>query len=299
LNGPVVIGATPQGRHNEFVEVKGASQVLGTRVMSFKRDDASSAETVIAFCAARKKEIGRLGLTGKDALELRPAQANFLWRESDIESVLSRLQAFASLIQAISGPPPQERRLFEREWLLKPAAKSGSAANHSLGGKLAQPVGCPHCGAATNLMAQIDLSDRALPKTPLDRVRLPVFWCLSCLEWDPAFFDISGSVPRPLSAGGRKENAASIKAGEDDLADKRVMLRPAVAGKKAGHKSKVGGAPAWIQLEAAPDCPRCKKRMAFVLQLTSDSRISYCDMGMLYAFVCPDCRITASLIQSH
>jgi hypothetical protein len=39
--------------------------------------------------------------------------------------------------------------------------------------------------------------------------------------------------------------------------------------------------------------------MAFVLQLASDSRISYGDMGMLYAFACPDCRITASLVQSH
>ena len=52
-------------------------------------------------------------------------------------------------------------------------------------------------------------------------------------------------------------------------------------------------------MEETPGCPKCEKPMAFVLQLASDARISYDDMGMLYAFVCPECKIAASLVQSH
>ena len=168
-----------------------------------------------------------------------------------------------------------------------------------MGGKLEQPVGCPHCGCATNVMAQLDLSDPALPKTALGRRRLPVFWCLACLEWNTTFYEVSGPALKPLNVAGKRTKQGEIETGEADLPERQVVLIPVPSGKKAGRKSKVGGVPAWIQLEETPGCPKCERPMAFLLQLASDSRISYGDVGMLYAFACPSCRITASLIQSH
>jgi hypothetical protein len=52
-------------------------------------------------------------------------------------------------------------------------------------------------------------------------------------------------------------------------------------------------------LEETPDCPKCEAAMAFMLQLASDSRIACGDAGMLYAFACPECKVIASLAQSH
>ena len=182
---------------------------------------------------------------------------------------------------------------------MKPAPESAVSARHQFGGKLEQPVACPQCGGATNLMTQLGLSDPALPKTSLGQGKLPVFWCLDCLEWDAVFFDISGPAPKPFKPGGKTAKAGKIKAGEEDLPERRMTLVPVADGKKAGRKSKVGGLPTWIQMEETPDCPKCEKPMAFVLQLASDSRISYGDMGMLYAFACPECSVAASLIQSH
>ena len=148
------------------------------------------------------------------------------------------------------------------------------------------------------MMAQIDFSDKTLPRTFLGNRTLPVFWCLTCLDWDPVFFDVSGPVPKPVANGVGKP-AVQDDAGENDLEACGVVLQPVLAGKKAGRKSKLGGSPAWIQSDDTPECPRCRKPMLFALQLASDSRISYCDIGMLYAFVCPECQATASLIQSH
>jgi hypothetical protein len=148
-------------------------------------------------------------------------------------------------------------------------------------------------------MARIELSDPALPKSPLGPRLAPFFWCLECVEWGPAFFDISGPNPKPLPYPPSATTPRARESNEEDLEEIPVALVRVPGGKNAGSKGKVGGSPNWIQAEATPDCPKCQKPMAFALQLASDSRISFCDMGMLYGFVCPECVVGASLIQSH
>lgn len=222
------------------------------------------------------------------------------WEEMDFDSIRPRLKIFADFITSICRKAEPQRQLFAKEFLLKAAPRSvqkASAPQHSFGGKFASPVACSECGNNTNLMAQIDLSDPALPKTVLTGMKLPVFWCLACLEWDPAFFDLSGSAPRALNPKGEIIPGTPKSDGEEDLPLRAVTLSPVK--KKAGLKSKVGGAPNWIQLDETPDCPKCKRPMAFALQLASDSRIAFGDMGLLYAFVCPECKTAASLVQSH
>ena len=257
---------------------------------------------VVSFFRKHRVWFDQMKLSGQEVVRLGASLAAFSCRQQDIALVRPRLEAFGRLIREISRPPQPERHLFEGEWLMKIAPKFAAKSldrAHAFGGQLNEPVGCPHCGCATNLMAQLDLSDRALPKTALGRGRLPVFWCLECLEWDAAFFNLSGSVPKPFNAAGRKTKPGRIKTGGENLAERWVTLIPVASRKKAGRKSKAGGQPAWIQMDETPGCPKCEKSMAFVLQLASDSRISYGDMGMLYAFACPECRVTASLIQSH
>ncbi len=290
----------PEHLHGKLRKSETARRATGLDVYSpVRADDAEGQAALGSFCTRLKGHLDSLKLMPGESLDFFSNSAGFRWVGTDVETVRARLLIFSSLIQAITRPQQPERRLFAGEWLLKPAPKSVAATHHRFGGKLEQPVGCSRCASATNLMAQVDLADPLLPKTALGRIRLPVFWCLDCLEWDAAFFDVSGQVPRPFNQAGKKANPAKLETGEADLPECRVMLVPVATGKKAGRKSKLGGSPTWIQMEETPNCPKCEKPMGFVLQLASDSRISYCDMGMLYAFACPDCRVTASLIQSH
>jgi ankyrin repeat protein len=291
--------AKPNFQRQKFEPVKGASAESGFLVFRTLGVSPLPVDFVKSFCARHSRRVEEMDLAKHEVVRLGANFASLTCPLAVLNLVEQRLKSFARLIEAISRPPQPERRLFASEWVLKPAPKSAATTRHQFGGKLEQPVACPHCGCATNLMAQIDLSDSLLPNTALCRDRLPVFWCLGCLEWDAAFFDLSGQLPRPFNPAGKKSNPPKLKSGEEDLPERQVTLVPVATGKKAARKSKLGGSPTWIQMEETQDCPKCKKPMGFVLQLASDSRISYGDVGMLYAFACPDCQITASLIQSH
>jgi len=146
-------------------------------------------------------------------------------------------------------------------------------------------------------MVRVDLLDPALPKNKYCQVDFPVFWCLDCCEWGPMFFDLSKERVIPFGKGMLVAKALDFS--KSNLGLRSVSLMPVVADKKIGRKTKLGGSPAWIQGEQIPECPKCKHGMTFVLQLASNSQISFGDMGMLYAFVCPDCKVSATLIQSH
>lgn len=299
-DGQIVVSTSkPEFQRQKVERVEKVLSGVGLVAFRTKGLSPLPANFVASFCDKHRVLFGRLKLSKKEVVRLGANFAAFACPLVDFNLAEPRLKAFARLIQGLARPPQPERILFKGEWLLKPGPKAATACGHKFGGKSEQPVACPHCGCATNLMAQVDLSDSILPKTALGRGQLPVFWCLDCLEWDAAFFDASGQVPRPLNKTGKQSNPAKLETGEEDLPERRVTLVPVAAGKKAGRKSKLGGSPTWIQMEQTPDCPKCEKPMAFVLQLTSDSRISYGDMGMLYTFACPECRITASLIQSH
>jgi len=288
----------PYYTYGKKVEAKAASKLLGIMVRRASGGKAVPERFILEFCKRHQEFFKQLNLSSKEQVGITSEATRFYWTGTNFKTILPRLKLFESFVKEISSPPLPKRLLFQNEWLIRPVPKTAGKSPttiHSLGGALQKPVTCPHCGLATSLMAHIDLSDVSLPKTGLGRRRLPVFWCLNCAEWDAAFFDIAGAMPKPLMV----PRKASTESGEEDLEESQVMLVPIPPGKKAGRKSKLGGWPVWIQSESIPDCPKCEKPMAFVLQLASDSRISYCDMGMLYTFACPDCNVSASLIQSH
>lgn len=289
----------PYSTPGKKVKVKSASDLLGITVRRASGGQAVPEKFIMDFCKRHREFFKQLNLSDQEQVGITSEITRFYWTGTDGKAVLARFNLFESFVKEISTPPLPERLLVKTEWLIRLAPKAGgakSAGRHMLGGALTKPVACPHCGLATNLMAQLDLSDPVLPKTALGRRKFPVLWCMNCGEWDAAFFDISGTTPKPLAGISSK---AANGCGEEDLPEHRAILAPVPSGKKAGHKSKLGGSPTWIQSETIPDCPKCKKPMAFILQLASDSRISYCDMGMLYSFSCPDCQMSASLIQSH
>ena len=68
---------------------------------------------------------------------------------------------------------------------------------------------------------------------------------------------------------------------------------------EAGTRHKLGGTPDWQQSPQWPDCPHCAERMSFYGQLDSIGD-KYClaDVGLIYVFVCFNCLLTASVLQS-
>lgn len=305
--------------------VEAASALLGWGVYRPADAKGFSPQFVNKFCARQEQRFKELALTCVGTLEIGANRLCLEWETMKEDDARACVDALAEIARAIGVPRRPTRQLLSSEWLLKPVGKpvarpanarwwagmlkageqpaataslDADAPNHRLGGKLAHPVACPECGLATNLMAEIDLGDPALPDNPLGRERVPVFWCLTCLEWDPAFFELSRPFVTPLPNHPREDAAkAGAEPGESDVPEQPLKLVPAE--KKAGRKSKLGGAPTWIQGDETPDCPKCEEPMAFALQLASNSKVSYGDMGVLYAFVCEKCRVTSSLVQSH
>lgn len=270
---------------------------LDVHVRSQTKDPVDS-EMIALFCMEIKPHLPDFNLVDKECLVFHKDAIKCLWLSTDIEAARPKLKALEKLIQAITRPPQPDRFLLEREWLIKskPASSKNDFA-HFFGGALEQPVACSSCGNATNRMLQMDLADTTLPVTSLGKTQLPVFWCLECLDWGPASYDVSGAMPKLIQKAEKKPG--KIEPGEDDLEETAALLVPVPAEKKAGRKSKIGGKPTWIQMEQTPDCIKCEKSMAFVLQLDSGSPVMYGDMGMLYVFTCPECKVVTSLIQSH
>jgi len=66
-----------------------------------------------------------------------------------------------------------------------------------------------------------------------------------------------------------------------------------------GKRSRIGGAPVWIQKPQVPECS-CRKPMTFYGQLDSiGDSVNLADCGLIYVFVCFDCFETRSLLHSY
>jgi hypothetical protein len=289
----------PDRFYKGFQQSSAGSEILKLVVHAGpETNDPVDSKAVASFCAELKAYISDFNLVGKECLVFYREAIKCLWLVPDIEAARPKLKALEKLIQATTRPPQPNRFLFAREWLIKSAPTSSkNTFAHFFGGALEQPVACPECGNATNRMLQMDLADPTFAVSPLGKTRLPVFWCLDCLDWGPSSYDISSAVPKLIQKTEMK--LRKIEPGEEDLEQESALLVPVPAGKKAGRKSKIGGTPTWIQMEQTPDCAKCEKPMAFVLQLDSDSPVMYGDMGMLYVFTCPECKVVTSLVQSH
>lgn len=83
---------------------------------------------------------------------------------------------------------------------------------------------------------------------------------------------------------------------------------------KPGMRSKLGGAPDWLQAPNVPRCRACRQSMTFVAQINSmehdephnphavsclagQPHFMFGDVGMIYVFMCFGCMATKSIVQ--
>lgn len=270
-----------------------ASGAFANRKLRVLRGRNMPASAVKRFCRTHERTI--------EELQLRPTEYIFFGGRlalrctgGDMAKGRARVELLRRFRSGSRAEQVPERTIFAREFRIAPAERG----RHRLGGVDAAAPVCPECGAAAQRVAKLDLTDSVLSKTKLRRKSWPVFWCFECAEWKPTYHDVSDNDLKTLGPQGRALAIAPDSA-PSALRERRMTLRASVAGKTDSAGSKVGGAPAWVQRPAVPSCVRCKEPMSFVLQLASDRTINYEDSGTIYSFACPDCCVSATLLQSH
>lgn len=161
---------------------------------------------------------------------------------------------------------------------------------------------CPHCSLPLiNLFevapGAVGLSADCWP----EKIRILI--CQCCTVYDTVFatLDPQGQ-PRwfeknAISALAVKNSADWITLPLDILhpAETRLPLFAADPNLPTTF-SQLGGHPAWVQDAEYPKCPTCAQTMMFLAQISYEDIEEYAD-GMLYGFICPTCRTTATSYQ--
>lgn len=295
----LVIEEEPSSYEQTYARVGDFRLASGHAVFRSVDPAPLASEVAARFYERHEGDLAKFSPERGEVIMLLGNSASMFCPMGDVQHVEQRVEAFADLIEALFLPPQPDRVLFTGEWLLKTMRKDVTGSPHQFGGMLKQPADCPHCHRQTHLMVSLDLADPDLPLSVLGRRELPVMWCMNCMEWSPVHFDVSGDFPVAIKLENNTPDIIDPGINAEPLTSKGIRLVPVSAGKKAGRASKLGGKPSWIQTDETPDCPKCEKAMAFVLQLRSSPDMSYADEGMLYAFACPECQVVSSLVQSH
>ena len=159
-------------------------------------------------------------------------------------------------------------------------------------------VNCPH---PLHLLLQVDLSD---PQLGVSIPGLSFLHVLACLNSRGSY----STEYRAIRESPAIENLGQIEEQTsrdypDVLPERRVELVP-LAGPQPDEDDKrhqLGGTPFWVQSSYSPACRTCGKPMKVFAAIDTDDTlaISFGDMGMLYAYVCPECFVLATTAQYY
>ena len=181
----------------------------------------------------------------------------------------------------------------------------GAGPKHKFGGL---PEGIPEsrvpqcrlCRHPLHLLLQVDLTDPKLDIGLRNQAFLLVLGCLNCDSyWDPLYYRVNPLGIEVVSQGGA-ETFGEFPA---ILPERPLAFAPLERSwsEEDEAKHQLGGAPLWIQDPQEPECCTCGEPMRFVAQVDSDwdAGTQFGDMGILYAFLCPDCGVYATFMQCY
>lgn len=161
---------------------------------------------------------------------------------------------------------------------------------------------CPHCA-----MPLIHLFDLAPAAVGLSNDGWPghirILTCQCCTAYETVYAKVdSHGQPQWLEQNVRStlasENAADglrLPVESLQLGEARLPLFAADPFLPTTF-SQLGGHPAWVQDAEYPSCPECAQTMMFLAQLSYED-IDESAEGILYGFICPTCRTTATSYQ--
>ena len=163
---------------------------------------------------------------------------------------------------------------------------------------------CPLCGDALVHLLDLPTRDSSLAFLPFAGASLPVLTCERCTCWNEFVFariGLDGEAEwHPANPASGQEHSLGFDFGHGPWQGKRVALRKrpaihAVDWCMQLSASQIGGMPTWVQDAAYPKCPECDQTMMFLAQLDNGAFSGH--EGTYYAFLCGDCRVTATTYQ--
>ena len=158
---------------------------------------------------------------------------------------------------------------------------------------------CPNCALPLTNLFDVDLKATGLS----DNGRFRVVTCECCTAYSTIFGYMDSQGNAHLSA--KNIPPAWLP---DDISEWRRLpinsmqlgnLRPPLFAADPFLPvsfSQLGGHPTWIQDAEYPLCPQCSHTMMFLAQLDYADIEQYGE-GIIYAFICPECRTTATSYQ--
>jgi hypothetical protein len=157
---------------------------------------------------------------------------------------------------------------------------------------------CPGCQRGLVYMLEIDAGDPRFAFLNASIPQLRVLTCEVCMFFNEHLFakisdegiprwHPSNKLPTPAQEG---EFDRSPWAGVEFSIEPRPPMQ-AVEWMNEVSASQIGGHPTWVQDDAYPQCPDCGRTMMFVAQLDNGD---FKSEGIIYAFHCSQCRVTAT-----
>jgi hypothetical protein len=159
---------------------------------------------------------------------------------------------------------------------------------------------CPICSYPVTVLLDFDAAQIGIQPPRRTSSRLAIVTCDRCVAYRVVCADTTRDaghwiLPQP-------EHGQPPDGDSSELVPHRAVLdhcrKPweAVDWCIADGLSQVGGLPSWIQQPSYPECPTCGHRMPFVGQVAFED-ISDLGEGIVYAFVCERCGLTATTFQ--
>jgi hypothetical protein len=161
---------------------------------------------------------------------------------------------------------------------------------------------CPHC--TMPLINLFDFAPAAVGiRTALWQEPVRILTCQCCTAYGTVFakIDLQGHThwvrENTFSTLAAENSADWVRFPENSLHPNESRLPLFAADQFLPTTfSQLGGHPAWVQDAEYPSCPECAQTMMFLAQVSYEE-IDDSAEGMLYGFICPTCRTTATSYQ--
>jgi hypothetical protein len=196
------------------------------------------------------------------------------------------------------------RRALIHEQCFGLAETSRDTADLSVKTFLPASQPCPWCSHELSWMLDIDLTDSRFGFLAPGANRLRILTCHGCTSYGDGFvskIDLNGDTsPHPLAVKPKWLPDTSAPWEPPAWRDVAVSITPRSAIHAADwcmqlRSSQIGGHPCWVQDSTYPACPECSNTMRFIAQLNEDDFPG--NEGTYYAFMCSECRTTATSYQ--
>lgn len=196
----------------------------------------------------------------------------------------------------------RRRDLFFSDCFAIEKAAAGDAVDKSVVVARETSNHCPWCNEKLVHLLDLDLSDARFSFLKLKTKHLPVLTCHVCTCYGQIFSEFTSEGAAHWSDCNKRPKflpADSKTWPRNPWHGKPIALKQRRAIEASGCASatvsQIGGLPTWVQDDAFPDCPWCKRTMMFLAQI--DQAVFAGHEGIYYAFLCAQCRITGTTYQ--